>query len=126
LAGKRAAILDRSQGREHWLSQGFLRQYSSEKPVDWGCVRDAYLDGLENYGWNADPPLAELGLCTAAVKYDWLTPAMLSSASAPQHMRYGGTEEIDPDFLFRQRGIALLGNAQRARRGVALAQEIGL
>ena len=83
-------------------------------------VRDAYLEGLANGGWNGDPRLAELGLCASAVKYDWLTPAMLFSASAPRQMRYGGTEEIDADFRFRQRGIALLDNAERARRAVTL------
>lgn len=87
-------------------------------------VRDAYLEGLANGGWNGDPRLAELGLCTSAVKYDWLTPAMLSSASAHRQMRYGGMEEIDADFRFRQRGIALLDNAQRARRAVRLARDL--
>ena len=90
------------------------------------AVRDAYLEGLENGGWNGDPRLAELGLCASAVKYDWLTPAILSSASAPRQMRYGGTEEIDADFRFRQRGIALLDNAERARRAVTLAQDLAM
>jgi thiamine kinase-like enzyme len=89
-------------------------------------VRDAYLQGLANRGWNGDLRLAELGLCTSAIKYDWLTPAMLLSASAQRQMRYGGKEEIDADFRFRQRGIALLDNAERARRGVTLAKDLGL
>jgi hypothetical protein len=89
-------------------------------------VRGAYLEGLANAGWKGDPRLAELGLCASAVKYDWLTPAMLLSASASRQMRYGGTEEIDADFRFRQRGIALLDNAERARRAVTLAHDLAL
>ena len=90
-------------------------------------VRNAYLEGLANGGWNGDPRLAELGLYAAAVKYDWLTPAMLAAASsAQQRMRYGGREEIDADLHFRQRGIALLDNAERARRAVRLAQDLAL
>ncbi len=89
-------------------------------------VRDAYLKGLASGGWNGDPRLAELGLCASAVKYDWLTPAMHSSASAPRQMRYGGTEEINADFRFRQRGIALLDNAERAQRAVTLAQGLAM
>lgn len=86
----------------------------------------AYTEGLADAGWVGDPRLAELGACAGAVKYDWLTPAMLASASAPRQLRYGGTEEIDADHRFRERGIALLDNAQRARRALALADEVGL
>lgn len=88
-------------------------------------VRDAYLEGLASGGWTGDPRLAELGLYASAVKYDWLTPAMLSAASADRQLRYGGEEQIDADFRFRQRGIALLENADRARRAVRLAKELG-
>ena len=90
------------------------------------AVRDAYVEGLANAGWYGEPRLAELGLCASAVKYDWLTPAMLSSAAARRQMRYGGTQEIDADFRFRQRGIALLDNAERARRAIALAETLAL
>jgi hypothetical protein len=61
----------------------------------------------------------------AAVKYDWQTPMMLEVASATRQLRYGGTEEIDADYRFRERGRALLHNAHTARRAVALADEMG-
>jgi hypothetical protein len=62
----------------------------------------------------------------AAVKYDWLTPLMLSAASTQRQMHYGRAQQVDPDFRFRQRGIALLDNAKRARRALTLAQDLGL
>jgi hypothetical protein len=51
---------------------------------------------------------------------------MLASASAQRQLRYGGNEEIDAGFRFRERGLALLDNVKRARRAVALAEELGL
>lgn len=88
------------------------------------AVRDAYLQGLADAGWDGDARLAELGMCAAAIKYDWLTPWMLSSASEQRQMRYGGAEEVDPDFRFRERGISLLDNALRARRAIRIAEEL--
>ena len=41
---------------------------------------------------------------------------MLASAANVNHVRYGGTDAIDSDFLFHERGLALLDNAVRARR----------
>jgi hypothetical protein len=93
-------------------------------PILEAAMLDAYTAGLLDAGWSGDPRLVELGMSAAAVKYDWLTPAMLASASAPTHVRYGGTEEIDADYRFRERGIALLDNARRARRAMALANEL--
>ena len=78
------------------------------------AVFEAYTDGLDEAGLRANPRLVELGMCASAVKYDWLTPAMLASASTLKHVRYGGTEAIDPDFLYHERGLALLDNARRA------------
>ena len=89
------------------------------------AVVAAYTEGLTLAGWRGDPRLVELGMLAAAVKYDWLTPAMLASASAPRQLRYGGTEEIDADYKFRERGLALLHNAHAARRAVALATKLG-
>src|SRR5438270_822352 len=62
------------------------------------AVFAAYTEGLGAAGWNGDPRLVELGMCASAVKYDWLTPFMLGSASAERQFRYGGSEEIDADF----------------------------
>ncbi len=115
-------VLAWSQQNLVWARQRQANQLRS-------TLREYYpaaLEGLANGGWNGDPRLAELGLCASAVKYDWLTPAMHSSASAPRQMRYGGTEEINADFRFRQRGIALLDNAERAQRAVTLAQGLAM
>lgn len=90
------------------------------------AVRVAYLDGLASGGWDGDRRLAELGLLASAVKYDWLTPLMLERASQSQQLRYGGTEQIDADYLFRQRGLGLLDNARRAERAISLAKDLGL
>lgn len=65
-------------------------------------------------------------MAVSAIEYDWLTPAMLASASAPEQLRYGGTEQIDADYRLRERGLALLDNANRARRAITLADELGL
>ncbi len=76
-------VLAWSQQNLVWARQRQANQLRS-------TLREYYpaaLEGLANGGWNGDPRLAELGLCASAVKYDWLTPAMLSSASAPRQMR---------------------------------------
>jgi hypothetical protein len=90
------------------------------------AVLTAYQQGLVEAGWDGDLRLAELGMCASAVKYDWLTPAMLTVASAERQYRYGGMEEIDADERFRERGIALLHNAELAQRAIALADELGM
>jgi hypothetical protein len=90
------------------------------------AVRDAYVEGLADAGWSGDSRLVELGLCASAVKYDWLTPAMLAAASSQRQMRYGGSEEIDADYRFRERGLGLLDNVERARRAVTLASRLDL
>jgi hypothetical protein len=95
-------------------------------PVLEAAVVSAYMDGVADAGWRGDPRIVELGMCASAIKYDWLTPLMLASASAPRQLRYGGNEEIDAGFRFRERGLALLDNVKRARRAVALAEELGL
>ncbi|HVE91302.1 MAG TPA: phosphotransferase [Actinomycetota bacterium] len=87
---------------------------------------DGYVRGLAQAGWTGDPRLAEVGMCASAVKYDWLTPWMLASASAQTQLRYGGTEEIDAVFRFRERGLALLQNALNAQRALTLAAELGI
>jgi thiamine kinase-like enzyme len=88
------------------------------------AVLEAYTEGLADAGWRGDPRVVELGMAASAIKYDWLTPAMLASASAAKQLRYGGTEEIDADYRYRERGRALLDNTRRARRAVALANEL--
>ncbi len=94
-------------------------------PVLEAAVLEAYTAGLAEAGWSGDSRLAGLGLYASAVKYDWLTPAMLASASAAKQFRYGGREEIDAHYRYRERGLALLDNARRARRAAVLADELG-
>ena len=88
------------------------------------AVVASYTEGLMVAGWQDDPRLVELGSCATAAKYDWLTPAMLAIASDERHVRYGGTQEIDPDYKFRERGLALLHNARTARRAISLANDL--
>jgi len=90
------------------------------------AVLDGYLNGLRQAGWAGDARLVQLGMWAAAVKYDWQTPMMLEAAQATRQYRYGGTEEIDADHRFQERGLALLHNANTARRAVALADAIGI
>ncbi len=49
----------------------------------------------------------------SAIKYDWLVPVTLAAAAASRQARYAGTEEIDADDRFHERGLAL---AQHRRR----------
>jgi Phosphotransferase enzyme family len=90
------------------------------------AVFDAYVSGLAEGGWNGDERIVRLGMWASAVKYDWLTPHMLASASATKQMRYGGTEEIDATERFRERGVALLFNARRALAALELATDLAL
>jgi Phosphotransferase enzyme family len=89
------------------------------------AVFGAYVRGLRNAGWDGDERLVQLAVWASAVKYDWLTALMLERASAARQMKYGGTDEVDPVFLYRERGEALLFNAQRAAAALALADELG-
>jgi hypothetical protein len=99
----------------------------AEKLPEFGAaVLDGYLTGLRQAGWAGDARLVRLGMWAAAVKYDWQTPMMLAAASATRQFRYGGTEEIDADHRFWERGRALLHNANTARQAVALADEMGI
>ena len=85
---------------------------------------DAYVSGLRDVGWGGDRRLVELGMLASAVKYDWLTPAMLAAASSTTQLRYGGGE-IDADYPFRERGLALLYNATGAERAFEFEAGIG-
>ncbi len=85
------------------------------------AVLAGYLDGLADSGWTGDPLDIEVAMAAAAVKYDWLTPLMLERASVAEHRRYGGTDVIGADDLYRNRGIALLDNAEQALHALTLA-----
>jgi hypothetical protein len=78
------------------------------------AVLTAYVDGMAQAGWTGDPDAARRGMAASAVKYDWLTPLMLSRAGATAHKKYGGTDDVDAEFLYRERGTALLDNARTA------------
>jgi hypothetical protein len=104
---------------DHFIAAALLPDFHAE-------VLDGYTEGLREGGWNGDARLVELGMCASAVKYDWLTPWMLASARSERQLRYGGTEEIDADYRFSERGSALLRNAHNARRALSLAAELGI
>lgn len=91
-----------------------------------GAVFEAYLDGLRSAGWSGDPQLVQLGMWASAVKYDWLTPALLESASASRHLAYGGTAEVDADHRFNERGVTLLRLTRWADLALDLADRVGL
>ena len=107
---------------------GWTTEYN-EPPGDLRATypgHDLYQERVGDYVYAAASNTYGVGMWASAVKYDWLTPFMLASASAPQQLRYGGTQQIDGDYRFRERGIALLDNAQRARRALTLAKELGV
>jgi hypothetical protein len=88
-------------------------------------VFDGYLRGLRAAGWSDDPRLVQLGMWSAAVKYDWLTPFTLAQVGSARQYRYGGAGEIDATFKFRERSRALLFNARWARQALELAEQLG-
>jgi hypothetical protein len=88
-------------------------------------VFDGYLCGLRAAGWSGDPRLVQLGMWSAAVKYDWLTPFTLAQVGSARQYRYGGTGEIDATFKFRERSRVLLFNARWARQALELAEQLG-
>jgi hypothetical protein len=90
------------------------------------AVYRGYLRGLRASGWDDDPRLVQLGMWSAAVKYDWLAALTLAQVRQERQYRYGGGGEIDATFKFRERSRVLLRNAQWARQAVELASRLGL
>jgi hypothetical protein len=90
------------------------------------AVYEGYLRGLRAAGWDDDPELVQLGMWSAAVKYDWLAPFTLAQVGQERQYRYGGAGEIDPGFKFRERSRALLFNARWARQAIELAGRLGV
>lgn len=88
-------------------------------------VFEAYLAGLRDAGWDGDVRLVRLAMCASAIKYDWVTPAMLARASDPRHVGYGGGT-MHAETLFRERGAALMFLAGWAEEARSLAAELGL
>ena len=99
---------------------------SAQLPELDAAAFDAYTRGLATGGWSGDSDLVQLAVWASAVKYDWLTPFMLASASAARQMTYGGAEEVDAAFRFRERGEVLLFNARRAILALDLASKLSL
>ena len=89
-------------------------------------VFDAYVRGLRRGGWIGDERIVRLGMCSLAVKYDWLTPFMLAGATANRHLAYGGMEEVDAAHRYRERGTALLYACGWAHDALALAEQLGI
>jgi hypothetical protein len=89
------------------------------------AVYEGYLRGLRGAGWHDDPRLVQLGMWSAAVKYDWLAPLTLAQVRQERQYRYGGEGEIDASFKFRERSQALLYNAGWAQKAIELAGRLG-
>jgi hypothetical protein len=89
-------------------------------------VFDGYLRGLRSAGWNEDPRLVQLGMWASSVKYDWLAPLTLAQLRQDRQERYGGGDEMDAVFKFRERSRALLFTAGWARHALELAAQLGL
>lgn len=99
---------------------------ASDLPDLRATVLANYTQGMLDEGWDDDPRLIELGTCVSAIKYDWLTPFMLGRAGEQQQLRYGGSEPIDADYRFTERGVALLHNARTGLRALELAAHLTL
>jgi hypothetical protein len=67
---------------------------------------DAYLSGLHDAGWHGDERDVRLGITASCVKYAWLLPRLLESATAASHQAYH--ETADSEHLYQQRGAALM------------------
>jgi hypothetical protein len=104
---------------DHFIAADELRLLESS-------VFESYLEGVEAAGWSGDPRMVQLGMWASAVKYDWLTPAILESASAVRHLAYGGAEEVDADYRFGERGRTLLRLTEWADAAIDLADTLGL
>lgn len=89
------------------------------------AVVEAYVSGVRAGGWRGDSRLVQMGVYASAIKYDWLTPALLASATADHHLAYGGTE-VDADYRLHERGVALLHLTSWADRALVLAADLGL
>ena len=61
---------------------------------------------------------------SSAVKYDWLAPFTLAQAGLARQYRYGGGDEIDATFKFRERSLVLLFNSRWARQAIELADRL--
>lgn len=64
---------------------------SAALPALEAAALDAYLRGLREARWRGDDRAVVRAVHASAVKYAWLTPLMLASASLPQQ-DYGGAE----------------------------------
>jgi hypothetical protein len=80
----------------------------------------AYLSGLRESGWQGDERLVRLGICAAAVKYDWLVTLCLQQAGDASHSAYGVS--ADAAELYRTRGQALARCARWAAEAEQLAR----
>jgi thiamine kinase-like enzyme len=101
-------------------------QPAAQLPILEAAVLEAHVAGLRGGGWRGDPKLVRLGMCASAVKYDWLTPLMLTQAGAERQLAYGGREAVDAAHRFTERGHALAFTARWAREALRLARDIGL
>jgi hypothetical protein len=78
-----------------------------------------YLRGLRDAGWCGEERLVRLGICAAAVKYDWLGAACLYLAGEASHAAYGTA--TDSGELYRARAAGLTLCTRWAREAERLA-----
>jgi hypothetical protein len=78
-----------------------------------------YVEGLRAGGWDGDEREVRLATCAAAVKYDWIAPAMLARSDADEQRSYGTAPPVATAELYAARAAVLrflAGWADEARR----------
>lgn len=86
----------------------------------------AYLRGLRASGWAGDERVVRLGICAAAVKYDWLVVRTLEQARAERLVGYGGAQPVAAPGRFAARAAGLRLCARWAAEAERLADELGM
>ena len=83
------------------------------------AVLEAYIEGLGEAGLRGDRVLSS---SACAPRLSSTTGSLRPCSSPPRaakQLRYGGTEEVDADYRFHERGLALLDDARRALRALS-------
>ncbi len=89
-------------------------------------LTSAYLRGLHASGWAGDERVVRLGICAAAVKYDWLVVRTLEQARAERLVGYGGAQPVAARGRFAARAAGLRLCARWAAEAERLARELDM